>query len=129
MRSRRVAIGVVALALAGVGTTAYSAAAGPSEYEIEVNLKTGEMQQRLPDVSNEPHDQAALIAEMARQTKCLESNGYVVTENWITFEGGEARHGAGWGPAVSVTHTKEQQNAIDLTCSARMMALISEYGQ
>lgn len=123
------AIGSIALVLAGVGSTAYRATAEPSDYEIKVNLKTGEMQQRLPDVSHEPHDEAALRAEMARQTECLEANGYVVFQNELTFEGGDAFHNGGYKADGSVTHTKEQQNAIDLKCSARMSALMSEYGQ
>ena len=126
MRKTRLAAGGALLAGVALAVGLSMGPAGSSTADIRIDKEKGTIQQDLPDLSNEPHDEAALRAEGARLEACLESHGMTDVVQTFNFEGAHVGHYLSYKPAEPGM-SAEDRNAIDLECQARITVLISDF--
>lgn len=122
------ALAAVAIMGAGFGLPAASfeewprppAAEGPADPVPETIV------QELPDLSEEPHDEAALEAENDRLLRCLAAAGLTEVESELTFDGPRVTHRLEIHRRGSPL-SAEQAHEVEAECTARLAVLITDF--
>lgn len=127
-RRRRARTAAFAVAvLVASGSAAVAADDRSSEGgAIRIDKAADTIQQDLPDLSHEPHDEAALRAEGARQKRCLEAYGMTEVVQIFEFKGTVATQFLEYKSDKSGL-SRDERSKVDLRCSARMAVLISDF--
>jgi hypothetical protein len=119
-------LAVAALAVLGLLGAGVGHPAGSSEEDIRVDEAAGTIEQDLPDLSEEAHDEAALEAESDRVAACLTDHGLTGVESDLTFDGPRVSH------RLEVHRTgsglsAEEAYRVEARCTARLAVLITDF--
>lgn len=126
MRRTWVVVGVGVLVPVVIAVALAIGPAGSSRAEIRFDPEQRTIQQDLPDLSGEAHDEAALRAEGERVEACLASHGMTNVVNTFEFKGDTVVHSLRYDSGKSEL-PPEERSTIDLRCTARMAVLVTDF--